>query len=112
MVLCFANKTIKYQKSLPQKIKKIIFDFIFPSMNKNLQENICEEKLFSSIFMKYSKSLHDFLYYKYGNHLNPEDKVQEAFIKLWDNCKDVSIDKAKSFLFTVANFAATGAPSE
>ncbi len=72
-------------------------------MNKNVQENICEEKLFSSIFMKYSKSLHDFLYYKYGNHLNPEDKVQEAFIKLWDNCKDVSIDKAKSFLFTVAN---------
>lgn len=72
-------------------------------MPKNLQENICNEKLFSSIFMKYSKSLHDFLYYKYGEHLNPEDKVQDAFIKLWDNCKDVTVDKAKSFLFTVAN---------
>lgn len=72
-------------------------------MTKNLQDNICEEKLFSSIYMKYSKSLHDFLYYKYGSRLNPEDKVQEAFIKLWDKCKDVSIDKAKSFLFTIAN---------
>jgi len=72
-------------------------------MSKNLHDNVCEEKLFSSIFMKYSKSLHDFLYYKYGENLNPEDKVQEAFIKLWDNCKKVSVDKAKSFLFTVAN---------
>lgn len=72
-------------------------------MPKNLQDTICEERLFSSIFAKYSKSLHDFLYYKYGNQLNPEDKVQEAFIKLWDKCNDVSIDKAKSFLFTVAN---------
>ena len=53
--------------------------------------------------MKYSKSLHDFLYYKYGAGLNPEDKMQEAFIKLWDKCKDVSVDKAKSFLFTIAN---------
>ncbi len=72
-------------------------------MTKKLQDNICEEKLFSSIFEKYSKSLHDFLYYKYGSRLNPEDKMQEAFIKLWDKCKDVSIDKAKSFLFTIAN---------
>lgn len=72
-------------------------------MAKSIFENICEEKLFSTLFQKYSKSLHDFLYYKYGNHLHPEDKVQEAFIKLWDNCKNVSIDKAKSFLFTVAS---------
>ena len=72
-------------------------------MTKNLHKNICEEKLFSSLFMKYSKSLHDFLYYKYGESIHPNDKVQEAFIKLWDNCKKIPIDKAKSFLFTVAN---------
>jgi len=72
-------------------------------MSKKLFENICEERLFASLFKKHSKSLHDFLYYKYGNHLHPEDKVQEAFIKLWDNCKKVSVDKAKSFLFTVAS---------
>ena len=72
-------------------------------MTKNLHNNICEEKLFSSLFMKYSKSLHDFLYYKYGESIHPNDKVQEAFIKLWDNCKKIPMDKAKSFLFTVAN---------
>jgi len=72
-------------------------------MSKELYDNICEEQLFSSIFNKYSKSLHDFLYYKFGEQLNPKDKVQEAFIKLWQNCAKVSADKAKSFLFTTAN---------
>lgn len=72
-------------------------------MRKKIRDNICDEKFFSSVFMKYSKSLHDFLYYKYGARFHPEDKVQDAFIKLWDKCKDVPIDKAKSFLFTVAN---------
>lgn len=72
-------------------------------MAKRLNENICEENLFSSIYMKYSKSLHDYLYYKYGEQLHPKDKVQEAFIKLWNHCKDVSVEKVKSFLFTIAN---------
>ena len=47
--------------------------------------------------------MHNFLYYKFGEQVNPEDKVQEAFIKLWKHCKETPIDKAKSFLFTVAN---------
>ncbi|OUR91442.1 RNA polymerase subunit sigma-70 [Flavobacteriales bacterium 34_180_T64] len=72
-------------------------------MPKHLHKDICEETLFSSMFMKHSKNLHDFLYYKFGAHLNPEDKVQEAFIKLWENCSKITPDKAKSFLFTTAN---------
>ena len=72
-------------------------------MTKQLHENICEERIFSSIFNKHSKDLHNFLYYKFGNLLNPKDKVQEAFIKLWQNCSKVSPDKAKSFVFTTAN---------
>lgn len=72
-------------------------------MSKQLHDNICEDHLFSSIFNKYSKNLHDFLYYKFGSNLNPKDKVQEAFIKLWQNCAKVSPEKAKSFLFTTAN---------
>jgi RNA polymerase sigma factor (sigma-70 family) len=72
-------------------------------MEKPLQENICEERLFSSIFNKYAKDLHNFLYYKYGELLNPKDKVQEAFVKLWENCTKVTPDKAKSFVFTTAN---------
>lgn len=72
-------------------------------MSKNLYDNICEERLFSSIFNTYSKDLHDFLYYKFGELFNPKDKVQEAFIKLWENCSKVTPDKAKSFVFTTAN---------
>lgn len=72
-------------------------------MKKDIVENICNETLFSSIFEKHSKNLHDFLYYKFGEEFNPKDKVQEAFIKLWENCGKVSPSKAKSFLFTVAN---------
>ncbi len=72
-------------------------------MSKQLHDNICNETLFTKVFSKYSKDLHNFLYYKFGDRLNPKDKVQEAFIKLWENCSKVSPDKAKSFLYTVAN---------
>ena len=72
-------------------------------MAKQLHDNICEESIFSSIFNKYSKDLHNFLYYKYGDLLNPKGKVQEAFIRLWEHCSNISPDKAKSFLFTTAN---------
>lgn len=72
-------------------------------MTKNIQDNICNESLFSKLFEKHSKDLYNFLYYKFGEKLNPQDKVQEAFIKLWENCGKIVPNKAKSFLFTVAN---------
>lgn len=72
-------------------------------MNNSISENICDEKAFERIYNSLSNDLNNFLYYKYGNQLNTDDKAQEAFIKLWDNCKKVTLDKAKSFLFTVAN---------
>lgn len=72
-------------------------------MIKPLKDNICEAQLFERLFKKHSKNLHDFLYYKFGEHLNPQDKMQDAFIKLWQNCSKVSPEKAKSFLFTTAN---------
>lgn len=31
------------------------------------------------------------------------DIVQETFIRLWNNCAKVSVEKSKSFLFTAAN---------
>ena len=49
--------------------------------------------------------MHDFLYYKYGGNLNPSDRAQDAFIKLWENCDNVTMEKARSYLFTVANNA-------
>ncbi|MEP0266017.1 RNA polymerase sigma factor [Dokdonia sp.] len=72
-------------------------------MSKSLHKNICDKVLFSNFFKKHSEDLHSFLYYKFGNHLNPKDKVQEAFIKVWENCKNISPDKAKNYVFTVGN---------
>ena len=69
----------------------------------DLNENICKESVFEFVYNTYSKDLHDFLYYKYGAQFNPNDKAQDAFMKLWDKCNDVTLSKAKSFLFTVAN---------
>jgi RNA polymerase sigma-70 factor (ECF subfamily) len=72
-------------------------------MEKQLHENICKEHIFTSIFNKLSTDLYQFLYYKFGSTLNPKDKVQEAFVKLWQNCAKVTPDNAKSFVFTTAN---------
>ena len=72
-------------------------------MPKDLNENICEASTFERVYNKYADDLHDFLYYKYGAQFNPKDKAQDAFMKLWDNCKKVTFAKAKSFLFTVEN---------
>jgi RNA polymerase sigma-70 factor (ECF subfamily) len=72
-------------------------------MSNSLKDNICDETLFSSVFNNYSKELHNFLYYKFGERLSPKDKVQEAFIKLWQNCAKVKPNKAKSYLYTIAN---------
>lgn len=69
------------------------------------QENICEESVYHKLFNTLSSSLYNFIYFKCGNSAQAEDLVQEAFIKLWENCKKVPQAKAKSFLFTVCNNA-------
>ena len=65
--------------------------------------SVCQEDIFENLHKKHAKDLHDFIYYKYGSKNDPADKVQNAFLKLWENCKDIVPEKAKSFLFTVAN---------
>jgi RNA polymerase sigma-70 factor (ECF subfamily) len=72
-------------------------------MGESLKDNVCRQDVFDELFRVHSKDLHDFLYYKYGQENNPSDLVQEAFLKLWDNCHKVVKEKARSFLFTVAN---------
>ncbi|NND63792.1 MAG: sigma-70 family RNA polymerase sigma factor [Flavobacteriaceae bacterium] len=72
-------------------------------MTNNLHQDICNEQIFSRLYEKHIKDVHDFLYYKYGEQFNPGDKAQDAFIKLWENCKKVTPESARSFLFTVAN---------
>lgn len=67
------------------------------------ESNVCKENVFRQIFQSVSNDLYNFLYYKYGDNNHPEDIVQVAFEKLWKNCNQVLPEKAKSFVFTVAN---------
>ena len=68
-----------------------------------MSDNICQEKVFQSIFVEQAERLHNFMYYKTGNLQQAEDLMQDAFGKLWENCAKIIAAKAKSFLFTVAN---------
>lgn len=72
-------------------------------MSKDLHQNICDKRIFSQVYEKYADDIHNFLYYKYGAQFNPSDKTQDAFIKLWEHCKKVTLSSARSFLFTVAS---------
>lgn len=66
------------------------------------QNDICKEEVFSAFYKIHVKSLRNYLIYKYKNHEQAEDILQETFIKLWQNCNKVSIDKAKSYIYTLA----------
>lgn len=67
------------------------------------KKSLCEESAFTSVFMEYSKTLHNYLYYKTGNAPLSEDLTQEAFARLWKNCAQVIFSTAKSYAFTIAN---------
>lgn len=74
-------------------------------MSKEELSGICKETIFSGFFKSHAKALRNYLYYKFGNEDQAEDITQEAFIKLWQNCKDVPLEKAKSYIYTIANNA-------
>ena len=67
------------------------------------EDTICQDSMYESFYRKHVKSLRNYLYYKFGDLDQAEDCTQEAFIKLWQNCDQVPVEKAKSFLYTVAN---------
>ncbi len=65
--------------------------------------NVCDEQVFGTIFKVNSKAIFNYIYYKFGNEEKAYDAVQEAFLKLWENCAKVPPKKAKSYVYTVAN---------
>ncbi len=67
--------------------------------------SVCDENTFSTIYNNVAQSVWKFIFYKCGDQAQADDLVQEAFIKLWNNCAKVPPQKAKSFLYTVANNA-------
>ena len=64
--------------------------------------NVCQESIFKNIFEKHSEVIRNFIYYKCSDIQQAEDIAQEAFVKLWKNCKKVMLENAKSFLMKIA----------
>ena len=65
--------------------------------------SLCNEKVFSQIFLEYSKTLHNYLYYKSGNSELAKDITQESFLRLWKNCNEVSLKTAKGYVFKIGS---------
>jgi RNA polymerase sigma-70 factor (ECF subfamily) len=66
---------------------------------------VCQEFVFAGFFESNVKSLRNYLFYKFGNQDQANDIAQDAFIKLWENCGSVPLEKAKSYIYTIANNA-------
>lgn len=61
------------------------------------------EKQFKQFYTTTFPLVRAFLFSKCGVMSLSEDLAQESFVRLWTNKDKVEVDKAKSFLFTVAN---------
>ena len=79
----------------------------FGSLRKNSgftleKKSICEEQHFRTLFNAHAETIRNFIYYRCKNLQQAEDITQDAFIKLWKNCKKVVFGKAKSYVMKVA----------
>ena len=71
------------------------------------KQSLCDETNFDTLFKNECRSLASYLYYKFGDRDLAQDTAQEAFIKLWNKCAEVPLEKARGFLYTVASNLAT-----
>lgn len=72
-------------------------------MLEEKEKSVCEEQVFSTIYEEHYTAVRNFVYYKNGDLDKAEDVAQEAFIKVWNNCKEVIYTTVKSYLYTIAN---------
>lgn len=65
--------------------------------------DLCKEPTFNEFYQSHIQTVSNFAYYKCGDSAQALDLVQEAFVKLWENCSKVDFSKAKSYLWTTVN---------
>ena len=57
-----------------------------------MADNVCSEKVYNQIYYNWGKPIFHFIFFKCGDEAQANDLVQEAFIKLWQNCEKVPED--------------------
>ncbi|AYN68955.1 sigma-70 family RNA polymerase sigma factor [Euzebyella marina] len=100
------SKLKQHSFKIPYFTNVVILKYLWKKptlLNIEKTDNVCNEQVFGSIFTANSKTIFNYIYYKFGNEEKAYDAVQEAFVKLWENCSKVPPEKAKSFVYKVAN---------
>lgn len=64
------------------------------------QDSLCKESVFTKVFLDYSETLFNYLFYKSGDAKLSEDLTQESFLQLWQNCAKVAHSSVKGYVFT------------
>lgn len=70
--------------------------------DQKIHSLLCSEATFRTVFDTNFKVLRNFLIYRFKDVERAEDVAQNAFVILWENCKILKPEQAKSFLFTTA----------
>lgn len=65
--------------------------------------NICEKANFKAMFLKYHQDIERFMLSRGASQPEALDISQEAFLRLWEKCKEVTEKSLKSFLFTTSD---------
>ena len=68
-----------------------------------MERDTCHPATFRDLFFRLAAPLRHFVFFRSGDWVGAEDAVQESFLRLWKNCQAVPPEKAKSYLYTVAN---------
>jgi RNA polymerase sigma-70 factor (ECF subfamily) len=64
--------------------------------------NLCDEYEFNNFYKQEVNNVFRYIFIKNKNKDEAFDIVQEAFIKIWENCNKFNISKVKSYLFSTA----------
>lgn len=67
------------------------------------KHKLCEESYFNSFYLEHIQAANNFAFYKCGDKAVSLDFVQDAFVKIWENCSKIDFAKAKTYLFTTVN---------
>ncbi len=75
----------------------------FESVQDDKSISICKASNFKKLYEAHMSALRNFIYYKNGDMDEAHDIAQEAYTILWERCKEIEYEKAKSYLFTTVH---------